>query len=89
MTYGVVLFTLLIQGLTMNPLLRRLGLIERDAGHLEYERRHAQLMNAIAAQQRIKELHCTGIISSATWQQLAANLEAAVETSRGTTGASG
>ncbi|NTU82437.1 MAG: Na+/H+ antiporter [Chloroflexales bacterium] len=82
MTYGVVLFTLLIQGVTMNPLLRRLGLIEREAGQLEYERRHAQLMTALAARQRIEELHRTGMVSSATWEQLAPSLEAAIATSR-------
>jgi CPA1 family monovalent cation:H+ antiporter len=82
MTYGVVLFTLLIQGVTMSPLLQRLGLIERDAGRLEYERQHAQLMAAIAARERIEGLHHSGTISSATWEQLAPELEASIASSR-------
>lgn len=81
MAFGVVLFTLLIQGVTMNALLRRLRLIERDARRLAYERRHAQRMVALAAQKRIQELHHTGMISTATWQQLAPGLEAAVAAS--------
>ena len=32
MTYGVVLFTLLVQGLTIAPLVRRLGLQQEAAG---------------------------------------------------------
>lgn len=82
MTYGVVLFTLLVQGVTMSPLLRRLGLLDREEGRLEYERRHAHLMTAVAAQRRVAELYHTGVISSATWQELAPNLEAAIVTSR-------
>jgi CPA1 family monovalent cation:H+ antiporter len=82
MTYGVVLFTLLIQGLTMNPLLRRLGLIAQTEGRLAYERHHAQIRTAIAAKRRIEELHHTGMIATATWQQLAPELEAAIAQSR-------
>jgi NhaP-type Na+/H+ or K+/H+ antiporter len=32
MTYGTVLFTLLVQGLTIAPLVRRLGLREEPGG---------------------------------------------------------
>jgi len=31
MTYGVVLASLVLQGLTIRPILRRLGLVEADA----------------------------------------------------------
>jgi monovalent cation:H+ antiporter, CPA1 family len=39
MTFGVVLFTLLVQGTTRQLLLRRLGLLQREESELEYERR--------------------------------------------------
>jgi NhaP-type Na+/H+ or K+/H+ antiporter len=41
MTFGVVLFTLLVQGVTMGKLVRVLGLSERREMEDEYERRHA------------------------------------------------
>ncbi|NTU78013.1 MAG: Na+/H+ antiporter, partial [Chloroflexales bacterium] len=44
MTFGVVLFTLLVQGTTMHRLLKHLGLVEREEAELEYERRHGRLM---------------------------------------------
>ncbi len=42
MTFGVLLLTLLVQGTTMQPLLRWLGLVQREDSDLEYERRHGQ-----------------------------------------------
>jgi Na+:H+ antiporter len=71
MTFGVVLFTLLGQGTTMNLLLKRLGLIQRAETELEYERRHARLITARAAHERLRQLHETGAISGATWEELA------------------
>lgn len=74
MTFGVVLFTLLIQGTTMHSLLKVLGLIEREEAQLEYERRHGRLMAARAARERIVALHEEGVISPATWERLDAEL---------------
>jgi CPA1 family monovalent cation:H+ antiporter len=49
MTFGVILFSLLVQGLTMKPLLQRLQLV-RPAGALaEYERTQAELRTTRAA----------------------------------------
>jgi CPA1 family monovalent cation:H+ antiporter len=79
MTFGVVLFTLLMQGTTMQLLLRRLGLLEREEAELEYERRHARLMATRAAQSRVQQLHQQGMISALAWQQLAPTLEQQVE----------
>ena len=42
MAFGVVLFTLLVQSMTMKPLLRRLGIAARDPIQIEYEMRHAR-----------------------------------------------
>ena len=74
MTFGVVLFTLLVQGTTMNALLKRLGLVQREEVQLEYERRHGRLMAARAAHERVAALHREGVISASTWARLDAEL---------------
>lgn len=79
MTFGVVLFTLLAQGSTMSWLLRRLGLVERAEGSLEYERRHGRLMAARAAHERLDRLHRAGMITPATWERLDAELRGRTE----------
>jgi CPA1 family monovalent cation:H+ antiporter len=79
MTFGVVLFTLLAQGTTMQLLLRRLGLIRRTESELEYERRHGRLMAARAARNRLQQLHQEGIISVTTWEHLSPHLENQVQ----------
>lgn len=80
MTFGVVLFTLLIQGTTMHPLLCRLGLIERAEGDLEYERRHGRLVAAHAAFERVHKLHREGMIATPTWEKIAPELQRQIET---------
>lgn len=67
MTFGVVLFTLLGQGTTMNALLKRLKLTAEPAEiELEYERRHARLIAAEAARRRIEEMQRANLISAQT-----------------------
>lgn len=55
MTVGVVLTSILVQGLTMAPLLRRLGLVAR-AGSVAYERRMAELRVASAGLAEVEAL---------------------------------
>jgi monovalent cation:H+ antiporter, CPA1 family len=68
MTFGVVIFTLLIQGLTMGPLVRRLKLSERSETQLEYERRHARAIATRAAYDHLARRHRNGLLSEHTWQ---------------------
>ncbi len=75
MTFGVVLFTLLAQGTTMNMLLRRLGLTERNEKELEYERRQGQLLASRAAHERLAKLHADGSISETAWETIAPHFE--------------
>jgi len=82
MAFGVVLFTLLVQGTTMNLLLRRLGLIHKGEVELEYERRHARLMAARAAHDRLQELHGAGLISGTAWEALRPELEQQMKEAR-------
>jgi CPA1 family monovalent cation:H+ antiporter len=72
MAFGVVLFTLLVQGTTMEALLRRLGMIGKGSeGQLEYERRHARAVAARAAFERLQRLNQHGLISDHTWETIA------------------
>jgi CPA1 family monovalent cation:H+ antiporter len=70
LTFGVVLFTILVQSLTMDGLLRRLKVIERSEARLEYERRHARALAARAAYEHLQRMHRDGLITSNTWDQL-------------------
>ncbi len=70
MTFGIVLFTLLGQGLTMESLMRRLGLIVRSEEQIEYERRHARALAARASYDHLERLHSDGLVSSYTWDRL-------------------
>jgi len=75
MAFGVVLFTLLVQGTTMQFLLRRLGLVQREPEVTEYERRHGRLIATRAALDRLRRLYEEGMISAPTLGQLVSELE--------------
>jgi len=75
MAFGVVLFTLLGQGTTMQFLLRWLKLTRRTVEALEFDRRHGRLMAARAARERLEQLHREGSISDPTWEQLAREMD--------------
>jgi Na+:H+ antiporter len=70
MAFGVVLFTLLVQGTTMKPLLRRLGISERDPAQIEYEMRHARLMSYRAGAAHLDKMHRDGFLSEPAWEVL-------------------
>ncbi len=79
MTFGVVLFTLLGQGMSMGWLVERLGLIVRGDAQIEYERRHARALAARAAMEHLQRLKDDGLISSYTWEKLRPVLKERVE----------
>lgn len=70
LTFGVVLFTILVQSLTMDGLLRRLGIIERSEARLEYERRHARALAARAGYEHLQRMQRDGMITTPTWDRL-------------------
>jgi CPA1 family monovalent cation:H+ antiporter len=70
MAFGVVLFTLLVKGLTMEPLIKRLGLVGQLEDRAEYENSHARMIAFRAAQARLEEMHANGLMSDFTWQKL-------------------
>lgn len=56
MTFGVVVLSLLIQGLTMAPLLRRLGLVTSGAARADYEFSRGRLQAATAALGELEQM---------------------------------
>ncbi len=75
MTFGVVLFTLLAQGTTMQLLMRRLGIGQPEKLELEYERRHGRLLAAQAALRRVNEMHKSNMLSLTTFEGLEPELQ--------------
>lgn len=71
---GVVLLSLVVQGLSIGPLLRRLGILERDAGEDSFERETANRIAAAAAGRRLEELQGTGEVPPAIQSVLAAEI---------------
>lgn len=69
MTFGVVLFTLLVQGTSMNWLVSRLRLITRSEEHIEYERRRARALIARSGFEHMQSLYEDGLISLHTWER--------------------
>jgi Na+:H+ antiporter len=74
MTFGVVLFTLLVQSTTMSPLVKRLKIITRSEAQVEYELQHARLTAIRSADSRLDRLHNDGMLSSHTWEKLKRSL---------------
>ncbi len=75
MAFGVVVFTLLVQGFSMGSLVRRMGLIWRSETQIEYERRHARAVAVRSAYDHLERMRRNGLISDHTWQILSPILE--------------
>jgi CPA1 family monovalent cation:H+ antiporter len=70
MAFGVVLFTLLVQSMTMRPLIRWLKIITRSEAQVDYELQHARLTALRSADSRLDRMHNDGLLSSHTWEKL-------------------
>jgi monovalent cation:H+ antiporter, CPA1 family len=79
MAFGVVLFTLLVQSITMKPLLRWLGISARDPIQIEYETRHARMMAFRAAALHLDQMQRDGFLSQHAWEILRPELLERVE----------
>jgi CPA1 family monovalent cation:H+ antiporter len=75
MTYGVVLFSLVVQGMSMGTLLNRLGITTKSEDEIEYERRLARARAANAGFQHLQGLSEDGLISVHTWRTIRPMLE--------------
>ena len=74
MTFGVVLFTLLVQGTTIEWLLSRLGIVKSP--HIEYETARARLYTNQAVQKWLRQLEHDGVLSKPIMQQMTSEYEA-------------
>ncbi len=72
MAFGVVLFTLLVQGFSMNWLVKKLKLIVRLPAQDEYELRHARFVAGRSSYDYLRRRSQEGMISEHTWQKLSA-----------------
>jgi CPA1 family monovalent cation:H+ antiporter len=70
MTFGVVLFTLLVQGTTIAPLLKRLGLTATPDQKYEQFRHQAQLYALRAGQRELDRLFREGILTQQAHQAM-------------------
>src|SRR5215216_6462481 len=75
MAFGVVLFTLLVQGSSTNWLVNKLKLIQRSQYQEEYELRHARYVAGRAAYDYLRRMTQHGLLSEHTWQRLSPLLQ--------------
>jgi len=75
MTFGVVLFTLLVQGFSTDWLMKRLKIVQRSQYQDEYERRHARFIAWRAAHEYLRGMNQQGMLSEHTWQRLSPLME--------------
>ncbi len=70
MAFGVVLFTLIVQGTTMQPFIRRLHLVTTSQAQQDYEIRQARLTAYKVGMRHLENLHHQGLLSSHAWEQI-------------------
>ena len=71
MTFGVVLFTLLVQGVTIEALVKRLGLAARPVEQVEQQRRQARIFTQRAGLDELDRLRQQGILFRDLYEAMA------------------
>lgn len=74
MAFGVVLFTLLVQGLTMQPLIQRLAISPQHEQREIFSRHRAKAASLRAAYEHLKDIYRQGLISEHGWQHTSQRL---------------
>ena len=64
MAFGVVLFSILVEGLSMGPLIKRMKLIGKSKSRDEYELNHARAIAMQASVDHLEKLKKSGLISN-------------------------
>ncbi len=82
MTFGVVLFTLLVQGMSIEGLIRRLGLANKPEALVAQQERQAQLFVKRAGQRELKRLYEEGLIYRSAYEAMDAVYSAEIQTSK-------
>ncbi|HTQ62545.1 MAG TPA: Na+/H+ antiporter [Candidatus Solibacter sp.] len=77
LAFGVVAFSIIVQGLTIGPLIRVLGLSQTDA-HDEFTEARVRQIAASAGQAELEELFSTRVISGPVYERLRAELDSQV-----------
>lgn len=77
--FGVVLFTLVVQGLSIRPLVQRLKLISRPEMRQNYESVRARLLASHAAERRLEVLYAQGAIGANTYTSLRTDIQTNAE----------
>jgi CPA1 family monovalent cation:H+ antiporter len=79
MTFGVVLFTLLVQGTTIERLINRLGLARMPTRVLEQQEQQARLYAKWSGKQELDRMHQKGILFRDTWEAMSAVYEEEID----------
>ncbi|MGE5176179.1 MAG: Na+/H+ antiporter [Hyphomicrobiales bacterium] len=79
-TFGVVILSILVQGLTMDPLLRRLGIVRRDESRAAFELARARAQIANAALGDLEEMRRTHFTDPRLLESLRREYEGRIET---------
>jgi CPA1 family monovalent cation:H+ antiporter len=79
MTFGVVILSILVQGLTMGPLLRWLGLVGKKQGEGEYERLRGAQKGLLAALGELEAVRREGSTSDEALDPVRAQYESRLE----------
>jgi CPA1 family monovalent cation:H+ antiporter len=75
MIFGAVIFSLLAQGLTISPLLKRLRLSTSDPDLKEYEKLHGELLAETAASTELDSLRHRGMVAEPVYRKLRESLD--------------
>ena len=70
MTFGVVLFTLLVQGMTIERLINRLKLADKPPQRVELQRRQVTLFAKWAGKHELNRLRENGILFKDIWDSM-------------------
>lgn len=73
--FGVVLFTLVAQGLTIPPLVKRLGLVPKMQDRREFQKARARLFALRAAERRLARLHEQGTLDDNNYENVRGEYE--------------
>jgi CPA1 family monovalent cation:H+ antiporter len=82
MTFGVVLFTLLAQGLTIKHLINHLGLSEVIPHEHEHNLTLGALYAKMEGQRELSRLHRYGLLDNEVWQEMNEVYETEIKTKR-------
>ncbi len=79
MTFGVVLFTLLVQGTTIERLIRRLGLADKPDQRLKLQNELGLVYAKRAGRQELNRLHGEGILFPDIWEAMRSVYDAEID----------